>query len=104
MSTKQIQSIGEALRSLREERNLPLRKVAASLDIDQSFLSKIERGEKTATREQIVKLSKIYDVDEDSLLVQYLSDKVVYELKGEDLAQDALKVAEKKIRYGENEI
>ncbi len=39
MSTE---SIGEKLRKLREEKELPLRKVAASLDIDVAILSKME--------------------------------------------------------------
>jgi hypothetical protein len=38
-------------------------------------------------------------VDEKKLLINYLSDRVLYDLKDEDLATDALKVAEKKIKY-----
>ena len=38
MSTK---TIGEKLRHIREEKELPLRKVAALLDIDVAILSKI---------------------------------------------------------------
>jgi len=38
------ETFGEYIRRLREEMNLPLRKVAAQLDVDTSTLSKIERG------------------------------------------------------------
>ena len=41
MSTE---TIGEKLRHIREEKELPLRKVAALLDIDVAILSKMERG------------------------------------------------------------
>ena len=92
-------SIGEQIRKLREDQGLPLRKVAAELDIDQSILSKIERGERKATKEQIIQIAKIFKVDEKELLINYLSDRVLYDLKDEDLATDALKVAEKKIKY-----
>lgn len=92
-------SIGEQIRKLREDNGLPLRKVAAELDIDQSILSKIERGERKASKEQIIHIARIFNVDEKKLLINYLSDKVLYELLGEDLAVDALKVAEKKIKY-----
>lgn len=92
-------SIGEQIRKLREDQGLPLRKVAAELDIDQSILSKIERGERKASKDQIVQIAKIFNVDEKNLLINYLSDKVLYELINEDLASDALKVAEKKIKY-----
>ncbi len=96
-------SIGEQIRKLREKDGLPLRKVAAELDIDQSILSKIERGERKASKNQIIQIAGIFDVDEKELLINYLSDKVLYELVGEDLAADALKVAEKKIKYLKNE-
>ncbi len=92
-------SIGEQIRKLREEQGLPLRKVAAELDIDQSILSKIERGERKASKEQIIQIARIFNVDEKELLINYLSDRVLYDLKDEDLATDALKVAEKKIKY-----
>ncbi|MCX2680960.1 helix-turn-helix transcriptional regulator [Galbibacter sp. EGI 63066] len=91
-------SIGEQIRKLREDQGLPLRKVAAELDIDQSILSKIERGERKASKEQIIQIARIFDVNERELLINYLSDRVVYDLKDEDLATDALKVAERKIR------
>jgi len=95
-------TIGEQIRKLREDKGLPLRKIAAELDIDQSILSKIERGERKASKDQIIKIAKIFSVDEKELLINYLSDKVLYELIGEDLAADALKVAEKKIKYVTN--
>ncbi len=43
-----MNSFGEFLRNKREQLGLPLRKVAAELDIDTPILSKIERGEKLA--------------------------------------------------------
>ena len=97
--SKQMLSIGEQIRKLREDQGLPLRKVAAELDIDQSILSKIERGERKASKEQIIQIARIFKVDEKELLINYLSDRVLYDLKDEDLATDALKVAEKKIKY-----
>jgi len=92
-------SIGKQIRKLRESQGLPLRKVAAELDIDQSILSKIERGERNASKEQIIQIAKIFNVNEKELLINYLSDRVLYDLKDEDLAKEVLKVAEKKIEY-----
>lgn len=45
-----MDSFGEYLREQRENIGLPLRKVAAELDIDTSILSKIERNEREATK------------------------------------------------------
>lgn len=92
-------SIGEQIRKLRENEGLPLRKVAAELDIDQSILSKIERGERKASKDQIIQIARIFNVEEKVLLINYLSDRVLYDLKDEDFASDALKVAEMKIKY-----
>ena len=94
--------IGEKLRKLREENELPLRKVAALLDMDVAILSKMERGERKMTKEVVQKLAKIYNHNEDELMVMFLSDKIVYELRDEALSMDALKVAEEKIKYQKN--
>lgn len=77
-----------------------LRHVSAQLDIDTAILSKIERGERKATREQIAKLADILDLDKESLIIQYLSEKILHEIQDEDLGIQALKVAEKTIKYG----
>ncbi|MCF6268234.1 MAG: helix-turn-helix domain-containing protein [Melioribacteraceae bacterium] len=94
-----MQTIGKQIRKLREDSGLPLRKIAAILDIDQSILSKIERGERKATKKQIIQIAKIFNADKKELLINYFSDKVIYELINEDIAVDVLKVAEKKIKY-----
>ena len=94
-----MKSIGSQIRKLRVNKGLPLRKIAAELDIDQSILSKIERGERKASKKQIIQIAKIFNVDEKELLINYLSDKVLYDLIDEDLASDVLKVAEQKIKY-----
>lgn len=96
MSTK---TIGEKLRHIREEKELPLRKVAALLDIDIAILSKMERGERRITKEVVLKLANIYDYNADELLISFLSDKILYEIQDEDLGIEALKVAEEKAKY-----
>lgn len=96
MSTE---TIGEKLRQLREEKELPLRKVAALLDIDVAILSKMERGERKLTKEVVLKLADIYKHSADDLLVLFLSDKIMYEIQDEDLGEKALKVAEKRVKY-----
>lgn len=96
MSTK---TIGDKLRKLREENKLPLRKVAALLDIDVAILSKMERGERPLTKAVITQLAKIYKYDKEELLVLYLSQKIIKEIGEEDLALKAIQVAEEQISY-----
>jgi len=94
-----MDSLGDTIRKLREEKELPLRTVAAYLDIDQAILSRIERGQRKPTREQVVKLAKYFKVNENDLLVAWLSDKLVYEVADEQIALKALQVAEEKVKY-----
>lgn len=94
-----IQPVGQIIRAKRESQGLFLRQVAAFLDIDQAILSKIERNERKPTRENIIKLAQILKLDRDELLIQFMSDKIAYEIADEDCATKVLRVAEKKVRY-----
>ena len=94
-----MQNIGELIRKLRKEKGLPLRKVAAFLDIDQAILSKIERGLRKLSNEQVIKLANFFDYNEKEMLICFLSDKVLYEIGNEDFAKEVLKAAEEKIVY-----
>lgn len=95
----QMHSFGEFIRVKRLAEGLLLREVAAALGIDPSLLSRIERGDKRPTRKLVLALATILKADENTFLIHYLSDRVVYELKDEKLANKAMKAAEKKIAY-----
>jgi len=76
-----------------------LRKAAMQVDIDVAILSKMERGERKFSKELVIKLANLYKVDSNKLIIDFLSEKVLYELEDEDLGLEALKVAEKKMKY-----
>lgn len=95
-----MDSLGKTIRKFRLENDLPLRTVAAYLDIDQAILSKIERGQRNASREQVIKLAEFFKVNENELLVFWLSDKLMFEVADEELAIEALHLAEEKVCYG----
>jgi transcriptional regulator with XRE-family HTH domain len=94
-----METLGETIRKLREETGMPLRTVAAYLDIDQAILSKIERGQRKAAREQVTRLAEYFKVRESDLIIAWLSDKVVYEVEDEKFALQAIQIAEEKIRF-----
>lgn len=96
------ESFGEHIRKLREQSGLPLRKVAATLDIDPSTLSKIERGERSANKEMLPILANLFEESEEKLGVILLSDKVAFDLLSENNHKEILKVAEEKIEYLKN--
>ncbi len=91
---------GELIREKRELKGFLLREVSTQIGIDTAILSKIERGERKATKEQIIKLADILEIDKSLVLTQYLSEKILYEIQNEDFGMEALKVAEKTIKYG----
>lgn len=90
--------IGKKLRELRESKNLLLRQVAAELEVDTAYISKMERGEKNIKKEFIVKLAILYDFNKDDLIALWLADKVYDILKDEEQSLKAIKIAEKKLK------
>jgi len=90
---------GEIIRTRREEKGMLLRQLAALIDMDTAILSKVERGERRAKREQVEIIAKVLNINKNSLIVEYLSENIAYEIHDEDLAIEALKVAEEKVKY-----
>lgn len=78
-----------------------LREVAASISIDPTLLSKIERDERMPTREQVKALSAFYN-EESTIVLAYLSDKLVNDLENEELALEAMKIAQQKLMEQRN--
>lgn len=76
-----------------------MRQVASAIAIDQALLSKIERGERIGTKRQIIALADFFQIEERTLLTLWLGEKIAYEIKDEDFADAALKVAEQRVRY-----
>jgi len=75
-----MNSFGEYLRSKREQLGLPLRKVAAELDIDTSILSKIERSERVATIEMLPTLAKTLEVQEKEMEIEFIKAFILSDL------------------------
>ena len=94
-----MESLGETIKRIRIEKGLPLRTIAASLNIDQAILSKMERGLRNPSRDLVVKMASYFGLSENDLLVAWLSDKLVYELGDEKMAIEALQMAGNKVNY-----
>ena len=75
-----MNSFGEYLPSRREQLGLPLRKVAAELDIDTSILSKIERSERAATKEMLSTLAKTLEVQEKEMEIEFIKAFILSDL------------------------
>ncbi|GAB1473406.1 helix-turn-helix transcriptional regulator [Bacteroidota bacterium] len=91
--------LSEVLKKAREENCLLLREVSALTGIDQSIISKFEKAERKPSRQQILKLAKVYNLNEIDLLISWQSEKVAYEILYEDDVHAILEDAENKIKY-----
>ena len=65
-------SFGEYLQNRRDQLGLPLRKIAAELDIDTSILSKIESIKRVATKEILATLPKTLEVEEKEMELLFI--------------------------------
>lgn len=81
---------GALISAQRKSKNLPLRKVAAALDIDTSTLSKIEKGERTATSKMIPVIADLFGLDFKELQIGYLRQKLTDEFSREPFFDEAI--------------
>ncbi|MBX2939109.1 MAG: helix-turn-helix transcriptional regulator [Ferruginibacter sp.] len=90
--------LGEKLRELREAKGLVQRQVAADLQVDTAYISKMEHNEKPVSRNHLKKLSKLYSVAENDLLPIWLADKVLQLVENEKFSVEALEMALNKVK------
>ena len=83
-------SFGAYLREMREQKGLPLRKVAAQLDVDTSILSKIERDERNATVEMLPIFSKVLERNEKEVQTKFLEFSIKKNYGGLTFLKDGL--------------
>ena len=89
--------LGKRIKELREEKGLVQRQLAAELEIDTPMYSKIERGERRAKREQVIKLAEMLETDKDELLTLWLAGQVYEIVKDEKVARAAMNFVETQI-------
>lgn len=99
-----MKTIGITLRALREGKGLLFREVGAKLSLDPAILSKVEQDKRMPTKQQIKLLANFYKDQKKEVIIAWLSDKLYYEVQDEDLALQAMQVAEQKIKYNKNKI
>lgn len=68
--------LSEKLKEQRKQCNLPQRKVAAALDIDTATYCKIENGNYSPKREQVIALANILHTNEREFLTLWLADQI----------------------------
>ncbi|MDR2064946.1 MAG: helix-turn-helix domain-containing protein [Prevotellaceae bacterium] len=89
----------ERIKQLREEQGLPLRKLAAALDIDTASYCKIEKGERRARKEYIFIIVELLQADYEELLKLWLADQVSAVVADEErLSNEVFKMAKENLK------
>lgn len=89
--------LGGKLKELRESKGLLQRQIAAELDVDTAYISKIESNEKPLSRIHLKKISPLLGIDEEELLILWLADKLFDIAKDEVVGLKALEEAIKEL-------
>lgn len=96
-----MSNLGQLIRDNRKQNNLLLRELAATLEIDTAILSKIERGERMPTDEQIEKLSKALNIEVKKLVENQIIDKIIMTLHKVDNQLEIIEIIRKKIKLSQ---
>lgn len=87
-----LPDIGERLRSLREESKLTQKTIAEYLSCDQSFISKLENGERMITSDIIERLSILFCCPIDYILYgEDMGKECVVSFRRKDITPEDLK-------------
>ena len=88
------------LKNSREQKNLKTRELAQLIGIDQALISKFESGTRKPTKEQVKKLSEVLEIDYETLMIEWIKARILYEIRDEEeFGLKALQVAEAEAIY-----
>lgn len=91
--------LGEMIKTKRLDLELKLREVAAATSIDQTLLSRFEKGDRMPSKKQLEKLGEALKIDPDRMRIEWMADKLVHIVAYDQCAIEALKVAESRVEY-----
>ena len=82
--------LGDWLRELREQRELPLREVAGAAAMDLTHLHKIELGQRLPTPEQTVQLAKFFNLKEMEMQARRIAEKFQHDYAKHPAVNEAI--------------
>ncbi len=82
--------LGRYLRELRKEKGQTLHQVSQGTNIDSPLISKLERGERLPTVEQIKKLANHFTISENDLKIKATAEKIIKEFGVTNTTYDAV--------------
>lgn len=96
-----MKTLKNNLRNTRISKELKTKEIANALGIDQALISKFENGKRIPTKEQLIKLSEILELDYENLLVLWIKEKIYAEIGDDEYALRAIQMVAEEIElYG----
>lgn len=94
-----MKNFGILLKSKRKEKALTIAALFKLSNIDSALISKIENGDRIATRRQVEQLIICLQIEEKEAYSLWLKDKILIQLEGEEYGMEALIAAEEVVAY-----
>ncbi len=94
-----MRTFGNIIKNKRIENSLTLVDLMKLTMIDTAILSKIEKGRRVATKEQVSLLVEALNLDKKNAITTWLSDRILNEIAYEEFGFEALKAAEDQMKY-----
>lgn len=94
---KHKSEVVQYLRDLHKSRAETLHQIYKGTDIDSPMLSKIERGERLPTSEQLKRLAKFYKVSEASLKIKHTVEIFLKEYGANETTYDAIQLVNEQL-------
>lgn len=93
-----MSTLGLHLRELRKSRSETLHQVSKGTDIDSPLLSKIERGERLPTNEQVVRLSEYFGIELSNLKAQQTAERILKEYGANETTFQAIQLVSEELK------
>lgn len=87
------------LKTAREQKKIKTRELAQLLGIDQALISKFENGSRKPTRDQIVKLASVLEINYEKLMIAWLKEKIYAEIGDDHFAFEAIHQVKEEMAY-----
>lgn len=91
----------KSLYNLIKEKRIALgfktKEIASLLSIDQALISKYENGKRLPTRDQVIKLSHILNIESHKLLVLYTKELLLKYVSADDISLEAIGLVQEEL-------
>lgn len=95
--TNKVIMLGLKLKEIRIQKKLRTQDLAHKIGIDQSLISKFESEARKPTKEQVLKLAEVLDINSNELMNIWLSDKILSDIKTYSYADEVLSLVSEQL-------